>query len=229
MKRKFCFPQFISRAVLLGILVLCIAGCKQPTITDIDGNVYHTVTIGKATWMVENLKVTHYRNGDEVPIVTDSSELLQQHAGIYCNYNNDTNNAATYGRLYNYYALVDKRGLCPVGWHIPTGPDWKRIENYLNGQESGGEMKETGTTHWMDPNTDATNSSGFSALPGGCREDDGEYKKIGYEADFWSITSGSYWQDMPGCYSLHWDGGLSFFGEEGLRHECFSVRCIKDE
>jgi len=211
------------------MLLMLTNSCKKTEIvTDIDGNVYHTINIGNATWMVENLKVTHYRNGDSIPNVTDNVELLKQQAGIYCNYNNNTNNAVIYGRLYNYYALIDKRGLCPVGWHIPTGPNWKVTENYLRGQESGGEMKEIGTTHWVAPNTNATNSSGFSALPGGYREENGRYKNIGYEADFWSITSGSYWQDMPGCYSLHWDGGLSFYREKVSIFECYSVRCVKD-
>lgn len=228
MKRIICFYTLIPKTILIGVLLIFLAGCKENTVTDIDGNVYHTVIIGKSTWMVENLKVTHYRNGDKIPNVADSIQLLQHQSGIYCNYNNDTNNATTYGRLYNYYAVIDERGICPVGWHIPTGPDWKRIENYLDGQESGGELKETGTTHWMSPNTDATNNSGFSALPGGYREDDGEYNKIGYEADYWSITSGSYWQEMPGRWSILWNSGLIYSSEEISTPKCMSVRCIKD-
>jgi len=196
------------------------------SVTDNDGNTYKTIQIGTQTWMAENLKTTKYNDETAIPLVKDAVAWTELATPGYCWYTNDS---VSYGALYNFYTINTGK-LCPMGWHIPSETEWYTLINFLGGEYfAGGKMKETGTTHWMDPNTDATNSSGFSALPGGCREDDGEYNKIGYEADFWSITSGSYWQDMPGCYSLHWDGGLFFLGEEGLRHECFSVRCIKDE
>ncbi len=165
------------------------------TVTDIDGNVYQTVTIGTQVWMAENLKVTRYRNGDAIPNVTDGGTWGGLTTGAYCSYNNDEDNVATYGRLYNWYAAVDARNIAPVGWHVPNDADWQTLVDYLGGGGvAGGKMKETGTTHWLSPNTGATNESGFSALPGGSRGDNGFYYSIGSAALFWSSTeySSSY-------------------------------------
>ena len=139
-------------------------------VTDIDGNVYQTVTIGTQVWMAENLKVIHYRNGDAIPNVTDSTEWSNLTTGAYCNYDNDANNATTYGRLYNWYAVNDSRNIAPTGWRVPTEDEWTILSVYLGGRTvAGGKLKETGTTHWISPNTGATNETGFTALPGGIR------------------------------------------------------------
>jgi uncharacterized protein (TIGR02145 family) len=162
------------------------------TVTDIDGNVYQTVKIGEQWWMAENLKVTHYRNGDAIPNVTDNTEWPNLSTGAWCSYNNDAGNVSTYGLLYNWYTVADSRNIAPAGWHVPSDAEWQVLVDYLGGASvAGGKMKETGTTHWYSPNTGATNENGFSALPGGCRNYVGEFNTIGGLAYFWSFTESS--------------------------------------
>jgi uncharacterized protein (TIGR02145 family) len=194
------------------------------TVTDIDGNTYQTVKIGDQRWMSENLKVTHYRNGDSIPNVIDRWYGLT--IGVYCNYDFDTNNAVTYGSLYNWYAVNDSRNIAPEGWHIPSDNEWQTLVDYLGGDlVAGGKMKETGTTHWHNPNTGATNESGFSALPGGFRNNLGDFWDMGTYADFWSSTaysSGVAWYRKLGNAS-------SGVGRYNILKEIgFSVRCIRD-
>lgn len=207
------------------------------TLEDIDGNVYETVVIGDQVWMAENLKVTHYRNGEEIPIVTSDTEWSNLTTGAYCSYDNDNNNVDTYGLLYNWYAVNDNRNLAPTGWHVPTDEEWKQLEMYLGMDQSeaddtgcrdtdeGNKLKETGIAHWNTPNEGATNESGFSALPGGYRSSAGTYNNIGYYTYFWSATdgdSGSAWYRF-----LHYDRScVSRYGSN--KQNGFSVRCIKD-
>jgi len=196
------------------------------TVTDIDGNVYHTVTIGTQVWMLENLKVTHYRNGDSIPNVTDGTEWGNLKTGAYCNYNNDPNNASIYGRLYNWYVVIDSRKICPAGWHVPTYKDWKILEEYLGGVPiAGGKIKEAGTVHWKSPNTGATNESGFTALPGGYRRFTGKFYFIGYYGYWWSTRA----------YDVHnaWYNYLGYIYSNLNRYFYsktlgFSIRCVKD-
>lgn len=209
---------------------------SDSTVTDIDGNMYKIIKIGNQWWMAENLKVIHYSNGEAIPNVTDNTEWINLSTAAYCNYDNNSGNAATYGRLYNWYAVNDSRNIAPAGWHVPTDEEWKELEKYLGmsqsdadnpgwrGTEEGGKMKEEGTTHWQSPNTGATNSSGFSALPSGYRRD-GNYYYMSYGADFWSSTehdSGYAWYRL-----LSYD--RSDVGRNGnYKQGGFSVRCIRD-
>ena len=152
MKNKTCL--FIYSFSIIAALLLIISGCKKNagkynTVTDIDGNAYHTVAIGKQVWLVENLKVTRYRNGDQIPNVSDNKQWCNLTTGAYCNYNNDANNVTTYGRLYNWYAVHDIRNIAPKGWHVATDVEWKILTDYLGGETiAGGKLKETGTTLW---------------------------------------------------------------------------------
>jgi uncharacterized protein (TIGR02145 family) len=207
------------------------------TVTDIDGNVYQTVKIGDQWWMAENLKVTHYRNGDSIPNVTDNYTWEYLTSGAYCEYNHDISNVAVYGRLYNWHAADDSRSIAPEGWHVPSDTEWKQLEMYLGmsqaeadlqglrGTDEGGKLKEVGTTHWLSPNTGATDESGFTALPGGYRVTWGDFADLAYYACFWSSTEGG---DNPAWYRR-----LRCDGPDILRH-CnskrfgFSVRCVKD-
>jgi len=161
------------------------------TLTDIDGNVYHTVKIGDQWWMAENLKVTQYRNGDPIPNVTDETEWTNLTTGAYCNYDNDANNVATYGHLYNWFVVRDIRYIAPEGWHVPSAEEWLTLADYLGGADvAGGKLKETGTTHWTSPNEAATNESGFTALPGGYRASTtGSFYNLGNRGYWWSSTS----------------------------------------
>jgi uncharacterized protein (TIGR02145 family) len=196
------------------------------TVTDIDGNDYLTIKIGDQWWMMENLKVTHYRNGDPIPNVTDPGEWAGLITGAYCEYNNDIANVDTYGRLYNWYAIDDVRDITPTGWHVPTDAEWQTLVDHLGGDAvAGGKMKETGTTHWASPNTGATNESGFHALPGGYRFDFGNFLGMGYNAFLWS--SAEYRSDLAWSRSLYYYGsdvGRSYY----YKHYGFSVRCVKD-
>lgn len=193
-------------------------------VTDIEGNIYKTVKIGNQVWMAENLRTTHYRDNYAIPNITGSSDWSNppdSWKGAYCDYNNVANNA--YGKLYNSYAVVNSRLLCPAGWHIPTADDWLTLINNLGGYfEAGGRLKEAGTTHWKSPNS-GTNESGFTALPGGYRWYDGIFNSLTEMAMFWGLGSGGG--------VLHFaltNSANSVMSEGANSTEGNSVRCIKD-
>jgi uncharacterized protein (TIGR02145 family) len=196
------------------------------TVTDIDGNTYLTVKIGNQWWMAENLRVTHFRNGEDMPNITDNTTWRNLTTGAYCNYNNDTAQVAVYGRLYNWYAVGDSRNIAPAGWHVPSDAEWQTLVDYLGGQVvAGGKMKEVGTTHWWYP-SGATNESGFTALPGGLRGNFGVYSSMGNYAQFWSSTenySNLAWYHYLVCES----SGVNRYDAE--MRGGFSVRCVKDQ
>ena len=206
------------------------------TMTDIDGNVYKTIKIGNQWWMAENLKVTRYRNGDTIHHVTDIWEWPDLTTGAYCPYKNDDKYIVTYGYLYNWYALNDSRNIAPEGWHVPTDEEWKELEKYLGISQSdvdieglrgdvGGKLKETGTTYWKFPNTDATNVSGFSALPGGLRYNC-TFEDVGSLAHFWSSTtvdSGSVWYR-----ALAYRHSAVYRGNFPSQNYSLSIRLIRD-
>jgi hypothetical protein len=327
------------KKILLTILpLLLIVGCSEPItdITDIDGNTYKTVKIGRQIWMAENLKVTRYRNGDPIPNIDfqpvketvqeayvgpdyfdksgyrkalmnnplnisqyelksmytqssstpsyrtvvrfksrpDTIDWFQTEQGAYCNYNNNENNVETYGGLYNWYTVNDKRGLAPEGWHIPTDEEWNKLVDYLGGDKkgrpAGDKLRSTGTyeppvpvhrctwpgghrTLYRDMSSKeieemnkdkiaeyvdtsglwkkddalvATDESGFTALPAGCREyDDCNYYAMGTIAYFWSSTehgSGSAWNR-----DLYYSSRGVYRGTRDKNYG-LSVRCIKD-
>jgi len=194
------------------------------TLTDIDGNVYKTIRIGNQLWMSENLKVTRYRNGDEIPNIIDPVEWGYFTEGAYCWYNNDISNRGTYGALYNWNAVMDKRNLAPSGWHIPSDAEWTILSTFLGGDSiAGGKMKESGFSHWRSPNTGATNESGFTALPHGyCY---GPFFNLGQGSGFWSTT---------GYSDTHAWGRAPFYNSSDINRSWFykfygfGVRCISD-
>ena len=144
------------------------------------------ITICSLVWMDKNLSVSTYRNGDPIPVVTDPNIWSTLTTGAYCYHNNDPASEALYGKMYNWYAVNDPRGLAPVGWHVSTLADWAALSTCLGGDlVSGGALKETGFTHWASPNTGATNSSGFTALPGGYRANTGTYTSVPGTTIFW--------------------------------------------
>lgn len=192
-----------------------------------------TIVIGTQQWMQMNLDVTTYSNGDQIPEVTDPSAWAGLTTGAWCWYNNDAANGTIYGKLYNWYAVADSRGLCPSGWHVPTDAEWTTMETTLGGSlEAGGKMKSTGTTLWANPNEGATNESGFSALPGGLINSDGNspfgapgsynVNNFGY---WWSSTESddnyAYFRYLVN--PVETSNRSSFIKKDGL-----SVRCIKD-
>jgi uncharacterized protein (TIGR02145 family) len=192
---------------------------------DADLNNYKTVNIGNQIWMVENLKTTHFRNGDTIPGPTgDWSALTCAQAA----YNDDAANATKYGLLYNWYAVVDSRGIAPTGWHVPTDAEWTTLTTYLGGVNAGGKLKETGTGNWSSPNTGATNETGFSALPGGGRNSDGTFGNVGDFGFWWSSSEGDQGNGW-GCSRVLYCNGSYVIRSNGVNQDEFSVRCIKDD
>ncbi len=185
-----------------------------------------TVTVCNQVWMEKNLDVTTYRNGDPIPKVTDATSWAALTTGAYCYYNNDSATyASIYGKLYNWYAVNDPRGLAPVGWHVPTNVEWAILETCLDGSTlAGSKLKETGFTHWVSPNSGATNTNGFSGLPGGTRDNTGSFGGIGNNGYWWSSTPATTgaWQ-----HGLIYNSG-SISTNDNNREYGLSVRCIRD-
>ena len=196
------------------------------TVTDMDGNIYSAVTIGSQVWMAANLKTTRYRDGSPITNETDDATWAWLTTGAYCNYDNDPVNNNTYGRLYNWHA-VNSGILAPTGWHVPSDAEWAVLESFL-GEESkaGGKLKEAGTAHWYSPNVEATNSTGFTALPGGSRFSTGSFYNLTYTGYFWSSTGGT---DPAYAWYRYLDFNNGFvMRSEYYKVEGLSVRCIKD-
>jgi uncharacterized protein (TIGR02145 family) len=195
-------------------------------ITDIDGNIYKTVYIGSQQWMAENLKVSKYNDGTVIPNITEDSKWSNLTSGAWSYYNNDA-----YGKLYNWYAVTKttngNKNVCPTGWHVPTDAEWMVLIDYLGGLTvAGGKMKEVGTTSWYSPNKDATNTSLFSALPGGYRGFDGNDGSIGAHGFWWS--SSEFSPDMAYNRYLYYNIGGNVSSHGNSKKYGFSVRCLRD-
>lgn len=181
--------------IVTGLLLIFNNSCKKANewsadkVTDGDGNVYNTITIGTQVWMKENLKTTKYNDGTSIPFVAESSAWVSLNTPGYCWFNNDFANKETYGALYNWYTVNTCR-LCPTGWHVPSDGEWTTLTTYLGGVSvAGGKLKETGTAHWLSPNTGATNETGFTGLPGGYRIYNGIFQwSNGVRGQWWSST-----------------------------------------
>jgi uncharacterized protein (TIGR02145 family) len=174
--------------------------------------------------MKNNLNVSRYRNGDSIPQVKDSAKWAELTTGAWCWYNNNSNTGAVYGKLYNWYAINDPRGLAPERWHIPSDSEWHATGTFL-GSTAGGQMKETGTAHWFDPNVRATNSSGFTGLPGGYRSEIGQFCYIRYLGFWWTSTeynASVAWYRLLLPYSSF----LDYWRHP--KQMGFSVRCIQN-
>jgi uncharacterized protein (TIGR02145 family) len=217
------------------------SSCKKEAdgnliVTDIDGNVYHTVTIGTQVWMLENLETNRYLNGDSIPKIVGINDWSNQTAGAQCIYNNNPELRYSYGRLYNWYAVNDLRKIAPTGWHVPGDAEWTILENYLVNHlgYSGSSAKAIAAiTNWtkfseidvVGNDLSKNNSSGFTALPGGNRYSIGEFDDVGDVGCWWSSTEGNT--------SVAWSRGIYFYystiSRNGSNKACgLSVRCIKD-
>jgi uncharacterized protein (TIGR02145 family) len=223
---------WICAIVFTGFVLMLMNSCKKSddnnsssALTDLDGNVYHSITIGTQTWMVENLKTTMYNDTTAIPLVTDATwSTLTTPA--YCWFNNDpATNKNPYGALYNWYT-VNSNKLCPTGWHVPSDDEWATMITYLGGDTlAGGKLKEAGTAHWTSPNTSADNSSGFTALPGGSHYTNGSFYLNGKYGWYWSSTESSS-ADAWHQYMIYNTGIIS--RTAGSKSLGFSVRCIKN-
>jgi uncharacterized protein (TIGR02145 family) len=216
--------------------------CGTTSILDIDGNIYNTVQIGTQCWTQSNLKVSKYRNGDNIPTGLSNSTWQNTTSGAYAIYDNNPVNDGLYGKLYNHYAVTDSRGLCPTGWHVPSDGEWKVLTKYLDpsadtnstsntaSTTAGGALKSTSMQPtpggWNSPNTGATNSSGFIALPGGLRNN-------GSGSFYTMTTSGYWWSSSVLSGSDAWNRILnsndsSIDRNNFYRTDGFSVRCCRD-
>ena len=224
------------------LLLLLITSLAFSTVTDIDGNVYETVLIGDQLWMAENLNVTHYNEGSEIP--TDYSdfewdELDDTETGAYAVCNDDLSNP--YGNIYNWYAVDDSRGICPVGWHVPTDDEFKELEMFLGmSQEEADNIGYRGTNEgsklagnadlWSDGILDSSpefGNSGFDAVPNGAKTDSGSYIKINEEGPIWTSS-------MSDLYNNPFQRNLSFIytaidrGTPDMGHG-FAIRCLTND
>lgn len=194
---------------------------------------YPEVKIGDQVWMTKNLDVSKFRNGDPIPEAKTAAEW--ESAGnsgkpAWSCYDNDPDNCKIYGKLYNWYAVNDSRGLAPSGWHVSTDAEWKTLESYLGGGTvAADKLKETGTSHWQPPKGGGNNTSGFTMLPGGWRGVQIGFEGLGGTAYFWTASEfnsnkmpGNAWSRCLGCASSSLDRGGN--KKEGG----FSVRCVKD-
>jgi uncharacterized protein (TIGR02145 family) len=238
-------PVIKPVVLVLCATMLCASACKEDdkvnppvpanfnpsvdygTMTDQEGNSYRTVKIGSQTWMAENLKTTVYNDGSPIPYEQDDDNWVMLTTPAFCWLDNDpATYKDVYGALYNWYA-VNTGKLAPSGWHVPTEEDWTVLTDFLGGTaQAGGKMKETGTGHWLSPNTGATNSSGFTGFPAGERGSFGIFYKQNYNATFWSSTE----EDADNA----WHRGLNFdasyvFQYPMIKYDGMAVRCVKDE
>ena len=202
-------------------------------ITDICGNNYNTVVIGAQTWFAENLRTCKYKNGDNIPNVPLSANWSSLTSGAYTILGNNNSYETLFGKLYNWYSVNDQRGLCPVGWKIPDTTDWNILIKHLGGYDvAGGKMKFN--KYWDNPNNGATNSSGFTAIPGGFRNEPGSYGGIGLSDFSFGWFWGYWWSsndslNSNNAYNYVIGSASGRIGERLFsKKNGFSVRCIKD-
>jgi uncharacterized protein (TIGR02145 family) len=213
----FIFMLFLS----IGLLSVH----AQVTVKDIDGNVYKTITIGKQLWMSENLKTTKYRNGEEIGTTGTVSQDIRMTVlpKFQWGYNGKESNSDIYGRLYTWYAATDNRGVCPLGWHVPTDTEWSTLITFLGGEILAyGKLKESDEIHWLKYDT-GTNETGFTALPGGLRNSRGPFDDLGISGYWWSSSEGGTFEAW--CQVMNNTPG-SLNRNLFLKRNGLSIRCI---
>lgn len=211
-KTKIIFCAFVTTLILFSLAKNVIA---------------QKIIIGKQTWATTNLDATTFRNGDTIPEVKTNSEWVKagnEKKPAWCYYDNDPINGKKYGRIYNWYAVIDERGLAPKGWHLPSDTDWTTLSNYLGGVElAGNKMKSTtGWDEYKGRSGNGTNISGFTGLPGGCRYEDGTFSNIRYLGGWWSSTP----SDIPNYFIYYTNTTLDRLADGKL--VAFYIRCLAD-
>jgi uncharacterized protein (TIGR02145 family) len=186
------------------------------------------VRIGIQVWMTKNLNVSRYRNGDIIPEVQDPTEWANLTTGAWCYNNNNASIGRIYGKLYNWAAVTDPRGLAPIGWHVPTDTEWTTLTTYLGGLSvAGGELKEAGTSHWRAPNAAATNGSRFAGIPGGYRDANGILFFLAGANGYWWTSSESSAVNAINRRILY-DSGFAYRSNLYGKGSGFAVRCVRD-
>jgi uncharacterized protein (TIGR02145 family) len=228
-KRRRIWILLIIATVLIIATFLVFKPKIGSDAIDQDGNKFKTVIIGTQTWTTKNLDVSTFRNGDPIPEAKTNEEWAKsgdEQKPAWCYYENDSTNGEKYSKLYNWYAVNDPKGLAPKGWHVPTDAEWTTITTYLGGEDvAGGKLKEIGTTHWLTPNTGATNETGFTALPGGYRNYSGSFYVIDNYGNWWSSTEYSTAFAYSRFMSFDSSGVYRSYSNE---QNGFSVRCLRD-
>ena len=194
-------------------------------LVDIDKNNYKTIRIGKQTWMSENLRVKHFKNGDKIEEFSEEKIWSELKNPTWTHYNLDANYERSYGKIYNWLAVHDKRGICPTGWRVPKIGDWQVLSDYIGKNEPGALLKEVGYTKWKIPNSEASNFYGFTGVPGGLIDEESKFKKIGELGSWWS--SSVYSNDYITTANLYFSDSKMDIG--ATSNSCgLSVRCIKE-
>lgn len=220
-KRK----MFYGSLFLSGAIIISAFGIGNFSISEEQENgKFKTVEIGDQTWMAENLDVSHFRNGDTIPEIKTNEEW--KNAGengqpAWCYYRNEGFNGEKYGKLYNWYAVNDPRGLAPEGWHVPSDEEWTDLEEYL-ASDAGSKMKST--SGW-EKNGNGTNESSFSGLPGGSRDWGGYFDWMGSEGSWWSSTEPNTNYAWYRYLNYESDGVSR---SNWSKRSGFSVRCLSD-
>lgn len=234
------------KKIFLTSLIVLILGCSKDdspstppsSLTDLDGNAYTAITIGKQTWYKENLSVSKYSDGTEIPQVNDPSEWSTLTTGAWCYYDDDSSNQEVFGKLYNWYAVAGifnsasldnaflRKKLAPQGHHIPSDLEWTALSNNL-GSNAGGKLKQEGMDYWYDTNDEVTNSTGFNGLPGGICIDNGSFHLVGYHGYWWTSTTSSNDPKTALNRSLNYNSNILCKSYDDKKYG-FSVRFIKD-
>ena len=227
-KDSFMYPlgKMLIFLMILGVPFKGIAQGSPETIKDLDGNEYATVKIGIQVWMEENLKTTKFNDGTAIPLVSNSTAWKTSNTSAYCYYENDgITNKKTYGVLYNWFTATTST-LCPTGWHLPSDEEWATLKSYV-GIDAGEKLKEKDTIHWSDGwmRTEAANKSGFTALPGGKRDNNGTFHGIRYTGYWWSGTE--FDDTTAHCCTMYFINSLAANLLQNKQNG-LSVRCLKN-
>jgi uncharacterized protein (TIGR02145 family) len=221
-------PAFLVKGQIMPVGFFRAKVATKFTVKDTCGNVYDTVHIGTQVWLKQNLKTTKYSNGDAITNVTNNATWAALKAPAYCDYNNEPDSSVIYGRLYNYYTVADTNThkLCPTGWHVPADAEWTTLTTYLEGESvAGSKLKEAGLAHWTTPNTDATNETGFTALPGGIRYDNGAFNYVGRYGSWWSSSENN---TTSAWYRYMYYNNSNVYRYSNNKELGFSARCLRD-
>jgi uncharacterized protein (TIGR02145 family) len=195
-------------------------------ITDIQGNLYRTVHIGKQQWMVDNLKTQKFSDNRELHHITNLNLWFSTDQPSYCSYQNEPDSVGIYGYLYNWHA-VNSGKLCPEGWEVPTRGDWMDLVKFLSGPEkAGGKLKDEGTDHWASPNLNATNESKFGLLPGGYNfKNPNSFGNMNANGFWWTATE--FGDNNAYAYVLFYNNGTIVETSDYIKEQGLSVCCIK--
>ncbi len=251
----------ILSLLLIGSCLLIVSSCKkeddpapieQPDVIiydtivappnmvyDASGNLYSTVVIGDQRWMRENLRTSHFNNGDPIPYVPAVTEWSAMSSAAWSYYDNDAAYGEIYGKLYNWYTVSDPRNVCPAGWHVPTDEEWMELEVTLGvpeaeltmttprgvAENAGGKMKST--LLWDSPNTGADNSAGFLGYPAGTRGVSGDFVNLGTRAKWWTASPAPILQDQAIDHQLWWNSA-GIYRLTNIRRAGSSIRCVQD-